>query len=79
MAVHLGQIVPWGRSCNEYCRMFNLAAQDLSGGVLDCGGGPASFTAELSALGHRAVSLDPIGVDYELQRGGNQMLRLFRD
>ena len=40
--------------------MFNLSGQDLSGGVLDCGGGPASFTAELSACGHRAVSVDPV-------------------
>lgn len=60
MAVHLDQIVPWGRSCNEYYRMFSLSAQNLSGGVLDCGGGPASFTVELSACGHRAVSVDPI-------------------
>jgi hypothetical protein len=28
--------------------------------VLDCGGGPASFTAEMSASGLRAVSVDPI-------------------
>jgi hypothetical protein len=62
MAVHLDQIVPWGRSCNEYCLMFSLSAQNLSGRVLDCGGGPASFTAELSACGHRAVSVDPIYV-----------------
>ena len=34
----------------------------MSGGVLDCGGGPASFTAELSACGNRAVSVDPIYV-----------------
>ena len=40
--------------------MFSLSAQNLSGGMLDCGGGPASFTAELSACGHRAVSVDPI-------------------
>ena len=40
--------------------MFSLSAQNLSSGVLDCGGGPASFTAELSARGHRAVSVDPI-------------------
>lgn len=60
MGVHLEQIVPWGRSRNEYDLMFRLAARDLSDGVLDCGGGPASFTAELSACGHRVVSVDPI-------------------
>ena len=40
--------------------MFRLTVQDLSGGVLDCGGGPASFTAEVTAAGFRAVSADPI-------------------
>jgi hypothetical protein len=58
--LHLDQIVPWGRSYNEYCLMFSLSAQNLSGGVLDCGGGPASFTAGFSASGHRAISADPI-------------------
>jgi len=40
--------------------MFALSAEDLSAGVLDCGGGPASFTAEMSASGKRAVSIDPV-------------------
>lgn len=44
MAVHIDQIVPWGRAYNEYRLMFSLSAQNLSSGVLDCGGGPASFT-----------------------------------
>lgn len=60
MAIHLDQIVPWGRSRKEYELMFGLTAEDLSEGVLDCGGGPASFTAETSAAGYRAVSADPI-------------------
>lgn len=40
--------------------MFSLASVDLSQGVLDCGGGPASFAAEVSECGYRAVSVDPI-------------------
>jgi len=60
MAVSFDQIVPWGRSRKEYELMFGLSSDDLSRGVLDCGGGPASFTAELSASGLRAVSVDPI-------------------
>jgi hypothetical protein len=40
--------------------MFRLTGQDLAEGVLDCGGGPASFTAELAAAGVRAVCADPI-------------------
>ena len=62
MAILLNQIVPWGRSRDEYDLMFSLADWDTSGGVLDCGGGPASFTAELRASGIRAVSVDPIYV-----------------
>jgi hypothetical protein len=60
MAVHLDQIVPWGRSRKEYELMFRLTAADLSRGVLDCGGGPASFAAEVSTSGYRAISADPI-------------------
>lgn len=62
MAVHFDKIVPWGRLRDEYERMFDLSAQNFSGGVLDCGGGPSSFTAEMSADGVRAVSVDPIYV-----------------
>ena len=40
--------------------MFSLTPADLSAGVLDCGGGPASFTAELSAARVRAVAVDPL-------------------
>jgi len=60
MAVHFDQIVPWGRSCAEYELMFDLSESELTAGVLDCGGGPSSFTAEVSARGCRAVSVDPI-------------------
>lgn len=60
MSIHFDQIVPWGRLRQEYELMFDLSEEDLSRGVLDCGGGPASFTAELAASGRRAVSVDPI-------------------
>ena len=60
MAVSFDQIVPWGRSRREYELMFRLSAKAMSRGVLDCGGGPASFIAELTASGLRGVSVDPI-------------------
>jgi hypothetical protein len=60
MALRLDQIVPWGRSSREYELMFDLGAEELSSVVLDCGGGPASFNAEMTARGHRVVSVDPI-------------------
>ncbi len=40
--------------------MFNLSEQHLRGAVLDCGGGPSGFTADLSARGSKAVSVDPL-------------------
>ena len=40
--------------------MFNLSAESMRSGVLDCGGGPASFVAEMTARGHRAISVDPV-------------------
>ncbi len=60
MALQLNQIIPWGRSLKEYERMFRLTPDDLSGSMLDCGGGPASFTAEMAADGFHAHSVDPI-------------------
>ena len=60
VAVRLDQIVPWGRTAREYELMFRLTAEDLSSGILDCGGGPASFNAEFTARGHRVISVDPI-------------------
>ncbi|MGE0443876.1 MAG: SAM-dependent methyltransferase [Vicinamibacterales bacterium] len=56
----LSEVVPWGRSFDEYGRMFALSAADLEGRVLGCGDGPASFNAEAAARGHRVVSCDPL-------------------
>ena len=56
----LDQVVPWGRSFDEYRRMFALSDTDLAGRVLGCGDGPASFNAEATRVGHTVVSCDPI-------------------
>jgi hypothetical protein len=56
----LDQVVPWGRSFDEYTRMFALSASDLNGRILGCGDGPASFNAEATRCGHRVISCDPI-------------------
>ena len=40
--------------------MFALSEGDLARRILGCGDGPASFNAELSALGGRVVSVDPL-------------------
>ena len=73
MSVKLDEVIPWGRSFEEYRRMFALTAGDLAGPVLGCGDGPASFNAEATALGHRAVSCDPLyafsGIEIERRVG----------
>src|SRR5947209_12733102 len=56
----LSEIIPWGRSFDEYRLMFGLSESDLGGRILGCGDGPASFNAEATALGHAVVSCDPI-------------------
>ncbi len=53
-------IVPWGRTFDEYQRMFNLSAQALTGRILGCGDGPAAFNAQLARGGGRVVSCDPL-------------------
>jgi hypothetical protein len=40
--------------------MFALSTADLQGSLLGCGGGPASFDAEGSAVGPRIISVDPL-------------------
>lgn len=56
----LDQIVPWGRSFDEYRRVFAMSDDDLSGRILGCADGPASFNAEATRRGARVVSCDPV-------------------
>jgi hypothetical protein len=60
MSITLDQVVPWGRSLAEYQRMFDMSELDLSANILGCGDGPASFNAEMTALGRSVISCDPI-------------------
>ena len=60
MAFKYESAVPWGRSFDEYCRMFALSASDLELRILGCADGPAGFNAEMSRQGHRVVSCDPL-------------------
>lgn len=64
----LNEVVPWGRTLQEYKLMFNLSEIDLNKKILSCGDGPASFNAEMTELGYSVVSIDPI---YEFS--GNQI------
>ena len=56
----LEQIVPWGRSFDEYRSMFALSSDDLALRILGCGDGPASFNAEAARRGMAVTSCDPI-------------------
>jgi len=56
----LDQVVPWGRSFEEYAAMFSLDEADMTGRILGCGDGPASFNAEATRRGVKVVSCDPI-------------------
>jgi hypothetical protein len=56
----LEEVVPWGRTLEEYQSMFSLSETDLSAKILGCGDGPASFNAEMTELEHSVVSIDPV-------------------
>lgn len=56
----LDTVVPWGRSFDEYRRMFALSDDDLKGRLLGCADGPAAFNAEATRRGARVVSCDPL-------------------
>lgn len=60
MPFTLDQIVPWGRSFDEYVQMFSLTAADLEKRILGCGDGPASFNAAMNRRGKRVISVDPL-------------------
>ena len=60
MAFQLDDIVPWGRSYDEYLRMFGLKPDDLGRRILGCGDGPAAFNAVMTAGGGRVISIDPL-------------------
>lgn len=60
MAVQLDQVVPFGRSFDEYVKMFSLSEADLQGNILSVADGPASFNAEGTERGYRIQSIDPL-------------------
>lgn len=60
MSFSLKNIVPWGRSFDEYVAMFALSGEDLGKRILGCGDGPAAFNARLTDRGGRVISVDPL-------------------
>ncbi|WP_413166003.1 SAM-dependent methyltransferase [Capilliphycus salinus ALCB114379] len=60
MAFELKNVIPWGRSFQDYLEMFALTPEELELSILDCAGGPASFNVEMKRLGYRVISCDPV-------------------
>lgn len=60
MAMQLDQVVPFGRSFDEYVKMFALSETDLQKSMLSVADGPASFNAEGTEKGYRIQSIDPL-------------------
>jgi hypothetical protein len=81
----IDRVYPWGRTLDEHRRMFALSDDDMRSRILGVADGPASFNAEMTALGRRVVSCDPLyrfGAD-EIRGRVNAtrdvMLRLVRE
>lgn len=60
MTFTLHDVVPWGRSLDEYRAMFDLGQAERQVSILGCADGPASFNAEGTSTGMRIVSVDPL-------------------
>jgi hypothetical protein len=60
MVMKLERVVPFGRSFDEYLKMFSLSLADLQLNILGVADGPASFNCEATKLGVKVTSIDPI-------------------
>jgi len=60
MVFSLDRVVPWGRSFDEYVRMFGLTSDELTLNILSCGDGPAGFNSGMNRHGNKVISCDPI-------------------
>ena len=65
MEFDLADARPWGRNRAEYVSFFELSDQSPGTRILDCAGGPSSFTAEMAQRGEPVVAADPL---YSLSR-----------
>jgi hypothetical protein len=60
MVMKLDKVVPFGRSFDEYVKMFKLSGQDLQGKILAVADGPASFNSTATKQGSQIISIDPV-------------------
>lgn len=66
MAFRLDSVVPWGRTFEEYDRMFQVSEIEKSKKIASFGDGPASFNCEATRLGYSVTSFDTI---YQFSKG----------
>lgn len=60
MSMKLDEVVPFGRSFDEYKHMFALSESDLEKKIIGVADGPACVNAEFHALGKEYISVDPL-------------------
>ncbi|AFY31554.1 hypothetical protein [Calothrix sp. PCC 7507] len=72
MPMVLDNVVPFGRSMDEYIKMFSLTDADLDKRIIGIGDGPASFNAEMTHRCKSVISVDPL-----YQFSGNEILQRF--
>jgi hypothetical protein len=60
MGIKYKDVIPWGRSFEEYIDMFLLSQADLGRNIVGVGDGPASFNARMFRHGKKIISVDPI-------------------
>lgn len=60
MAMKLDDVVPFGRSFDEYRRIFALTGEDLDKRIISVADGPAGFNAAMKARGKIVTSVDPL-------------------
>jgi hypothetical protein len=71
VAFKLNEVIPWGRSFEEWRRMFFLTRKDRAGRILGCGDGPASFNTGATLWWHKLTLKNPIGLTAVTQRSGS--------
>ena len=54
----MSKFVLWGHSLDDYREMFDLSESDLNGRLLEVGGGPTTFNADMQARGANVISCD---------------------
>jgi hypothetical protein len=58
--ITIASVYPWGRSFDEYVRMFALSQRDLGLRIVSCADGPAAFNCEMNRRGRTVISCDPL-------------------